>query len=143
MVDKDIILAKAGSVKRHLSRIIEKRNIDLETFKKDVDRQESILFNLQMAVQSCIDLAAHIISEEGLGVPGSTSEMFYLLEENEYLDADITEKMVKAVSFRNLVVHAYGKIELDQVFEVAQKDIQDLNEYLKAIFLKLGLTNNQ
>ncbi len=139
MVDKDIVLAKAGSVKRHLSRIVEKRNIDLETFKKDIDRQESILFNLQMAVQSCIDLAAHIISEEGLGVPGSTSEMFYTLEENGYLGADITEKIVKAVSFRNLMVHEYGKIELDQVFEVAQKDIQDLNEYLKAIFLKLGL----
>lgn len=142
MVDKDIVLAKAGSVKRHLSRIVKKRNIDLETFKKDIDRQESILFNLQMAVQSCIDLAAHIISEEGLGVPGSTSEMFYTLEENGYLDADITEKMVKAVSFRNLIVHEYGKIELDQVFEVAQKDIQDLKEYLKAIFLKLGFTNN-
>lgn len=142
MVDKDIVLAKAGSVKRHLSRIVEKRNIDLETFKKDIDRQESILFNLQMAIQSCIDLAAHIISEEGLGVPGSTSEMFYTLEENGYLDADITEKIVKSVSFRNLIVHEYGKIELDQVFEVAQKDIQDLNEYLKAIFLKLGLTNN-
>ena len=142
MVDKDIVLAKAGSVKRHLSRIVEKRNIDLKTFKEDIDRQASILFNLQMAVQSCIDLAAHLISEEGLGVPGSTSEMFYTLEENGYLDADITEKMVKAVSFRNLMVHEYGKIELDQVFEVAQKDIQDLNEYLKAIFLKLGLTNN-
>ena len=142
MVDKDIILAKAGSVKRHLSRIVKKRNIDLETFKKDIDRQESILFNLQMAIQSCIDLAAHIISEEGLGVPGSTSEMFYTLEENGYLDTDITEKMVKAVSFRNLMVHEYGKIELDQVFEVAQKDIQDLNEYLKTIFLKLGFTNN-
>jgi uncharacterized protein YutE (UPF0331/DUF86 family) len=142
LVDKDIVLAKAGSVKRHLSRIVEKRNIDLETFKKDIDCQESILFNLQMAIQSCIDLAAHIISEEGLGVPGSTSEMFYTLEENGYLAADITEKMVKAVSFRNLLVHEYGKIELDQVFEVAQKDIQDLNEYLKAIFLKLGLTNN-
>jgi len=142
LVDKDIVLAKAGSVKRHLRRIVEKRNVDLETFKKDIDRQESIFFNLQMAVQSCIDLAAHIISEEGLGVPGSTSEMFYTLEENGYLDADITEKMVKAVSFRNLMVHEYGKIELDQVFEVAQKDIQDLNEYLKAIFLKLGLTNN-
>lgn len=105
---------------------------------KDIDRQESILFNLQMAIQNCIDIAAHIISDEGLGVPGSTNEMFYLLEENGYLDRDITEKMVKAVGFRNLIVHEYAKIELDHVFEIAVKDIKGLNEYLKSIFRKLG-----
>ena len=139
MVDKDLILAKASSVKRHLRRIEEKRNIDLNIFLKDIDLQESILFNLQMAIQNCIDIAAHIISDEGLGVPGSTNEMFYLLEENGYLDRDITEKMVKAVGFRNLIVHEYEKIELGQVFEIAQEDIKDLNEYLKSIFRKLGL----
>ena len=91
-----------------------------------------------MAIQNCIDIAAHIISDEGLGVPGSTNEMFYLLEENGYLDHDITEKMVKAVGSRNLIVHEYEKIELGQVFEIAVKDIKDLNEYLKSIFRKLG-----
>lgn len=141
MVDTDLILAKAGSVKRHLNRIVEKGNTDLETFLGDIDRQESILFNLQMAVQNCIDIAAHIISEEGLGVPGSNNEMFYLLEENGYLSSKVTEKMVKAVGFRNLIVHEYGKVELRQVFEIAQKNIKDLNEYMTALFIKLGIQN--
>jgi len=93
-----------------------------------------------MAIQNCVDIAAHIISEEGLGIPGSTNEMFYLLEENGYLDRDLTEKMVKAVGFRNLIVHEYGNIELNQVFDISQKDITDLNEYLKLIFKKIGLS---
>jgi uncharacterized protein YutE (UPF0331/DUF86 family) len=94
-----------------------------------------------MAVQNCIDIAAHIISDEGFGVPGSTNEMFYLLEENSYLDKEITEKMVKAVELRNLVVHEYSKLDLDRIFEVAQKDITDLQEYLKSIFEKLGIAD--
>ena len=139
MVDTDLILAKAGSVKRHLNRVFEKRKTDLRTFLKNIDIQESVLFNIQMAIQNCIDIAAHIISDEGFGVPGSTNEMFYLLEENGYLDNEITEKMVKAVGLRNLVVHEYGKIDLERIFEVTQKDIIDLNEFLKSIFKKLGL----
>ena len=139
MVDNDLILAKASSVKRHLRRIEEKRNIDLKTFLNDIDRQESILFNLQMAIQKCVDIAAHIISDEGFGVPGSTNEMFYLLEENGYLPGDITEKMVKSVGFRNLIVHEYDKIDLGLVYEIAKNDIKDLNEYLKSIFRRLGL----
>jgi uncharacterized protein YutE (UPF0331/DUF86 family) len=106
---------------------------------RDIDRQESILFNLQMAIQNCIDIAAHIISEEGFGMPGSTNEMFYLLEENGYIDTGMTDKMVKAVGFRNLIVHEYGKVELQHVFEVAQDNIEDLNEYLRSILKKSGL----
>ncbi len=139
MVDKDLIIAKASSVKRHLSRIKEKRDTDIETFLKDLDRQESILFNLQMSIQNCIDIAAHIISEEGVGVPGSTNEMFYLLEDNGYISVDITETMVKAVGFRNFIVHEYGRVELKQVFEVAKKEIEDLEKYLLSIFSKLGI----
>ncbi len=141
MVDRDLILAKAGSVQKYLSRVMEKRDTELQIFLKDLDRQESILFNLQMAIQNCIDIAAHIISEEGFGVPGSTNEMFYLLEANGYLDSELTEKMVKAVGFRNLIVHEYGKIELKQVFEVAQQDIKDLGEYLISIFKKSGFAD--
>ncbi|MBW1851900.1 MAG: DUF86 domain-containing protein [Deltaproteobacteria bacterium] len=139
MVDKDLVLTKAGSVMNRLRRIITKRDTDLHTFLKDMDRQESILFNIQMAVQNCIDIAAHIVSDEGFGVPGSTNEMFYLLEENGYLSSELTEKMVKAVGFRNLILHEYAKLELEQVFEIIQEDINDLSEYLKSIFDKLGL----
>ena len=38
------------------------------------------MLNLQQAIQNCIDIAAHIVAENDLGVPGSTAEMFYLLE---------------------------------------------------------------
>ena len=139
MVDKDLLLAKASSVKRHLKRVKEKSKVDSKAFLADVDGQEIVMFNLQMAIQNCVDIAAHIISEEGLGIPDSISEMFYLLEENGYLDKRLTEKMVKAVGFRNLIVHEYAKIEHKQVFDIAHKDVSDLNEYLRSIFKKLGI----
>lgn len=141
MIDRDILLSKAEAIRRHIKRVIDKRNVDIEAFIKDIDRQESILFNLQMAIQNCIDMAAHIISEEGLGVPSSAGEMFYLLEENGYLDRDITEKMIKAVGFRNIMVHEYGRIDLKQVFQFAQKDVEDLNQYIASIFERLGFTS--
>jgi uncharacterized protein YutE (UPF0331/DUF86 family) len=141
VVDSDLILAKAGAVKSHLNRVFEKRNVDLKGFLEDIDRQESILFNIQVAVQNCIDIAAHIISENGLGVPGSMTEMIYLLEKHGYLTHDLAERMIKAVGFRNLIVHEYGKLELEQVYKIARDDITDLNEYLKAIIKKLGLTD--
>ena len=137
MVDKDLIFAKAGSIRRHCKRAAEKARIDLDSFKADLDRQESVLFNLQMAIQNCIDVAAHIVSEEGYGVPGSASEMFYMLEENKLLQHKHTETMVKAVGLRNLIVHEYGRIDIERIHHVAQYEISDLLAFTQDIMEKI------
>ena len=139
MIDKNLIMAKAGKVDAHLRRIKAKRSAKLEEFLGDLDIQESILFNLQMAVQNCIDIAAHVISDEELGVAGSTNEMFYILQENGYLTQELTDKMVAAVDFRNLVIHEYAKIDLKKVYQIAHEDVDDLEENLRAIFRKCGI----
>ena len=139
MIDKSLIVAKAEKVDAHLRRIKVKRSVAVEEFLGDLDRQESILFNLQMAIQNCIDIAAHVISDEDLGVADSTNEMFYMLEENGYLTRELTEKMVAAVGFRNLVVHEYGKIDLTKIYQIANQGIGDLEEYLRTVMKKCGI----
>lgn len=136
MVDSDVILAKAGAVKKYLKRIKKVSSISLQTFLDDIDVQDIILFNIQLAVQNCIDIAAHIISTEDMGIPGSTNEMFYLLEKNNYIKNLLTEKMVKAAGFRNLIVHEYGKLDLERAYNISQNDINDLDEFLKEILKK-------
>lgn len=79
MVDRDLIVSKAGLVRKHLLRVEEKCPQELETFLNSVDQQDIVSFNLQVAIQNCIDMAAHIVSEEGVTVPGSINEMFYFL----------------------------------------------------------------
>lgn len=139
MVRKDILFAKADAVKKHLKRLEPLAQMPANTFLEDIDAQDIALFNIQLAIQNCIDIAAHVISDEGLGVPGSTNEMFYCLEENGYIDRQLTEKMVRAVGFRNLVVHEYGKLDLQRAHQIVQSDVQDLNEFLRAVFRQSGV----
>jgi uncharacterized protein YutE (UPF0331/DUF86 family) len=139
MVDRDLVIAKAASVRAHLDRIAEKTADGAQAFLQDPDRQDVVAFNLHLAVENCIDIAAHVISENGWGVPGSASEMFYILEERGMLDPRLTERMVKAVGLRNLIVHEYGAIHLDRLFATVLKDLDDLTAFLSAIFGKLGI----
>ena len=139
MVDRDLIITKADAIKKHVDRAMKKSQVDVVDFKNDRDRQDIVLFNLQMAVQNCIDIAAHIISDEGFGVPGSNNEMFYLLEENGYIGTPVVEKMIAAVGFRNLVVHEYGKLELEEVYKISRNDIKDLLMFVVTVFKKAGI----
>jgi len=133
MVDKDLLFAKISSVKKHLNRMKKQAGTTLSEFLNDADAQDIILFNLQLAIQNCIDIAAHIVSEEVMEVAGSTSEMFYYLEENEVIKQQLTEKMIKAVGLRNLIVHEYGNLDMKIVYEASRHDIKDLNDFLKAV----------
>ena len=139
MVDRDLVIAKVASVRVHLDRIAAKTGFDFQVFLGDVDRQDIVAFNLSLAVENCIDIAAHIISENGWGVPGSASEMFVLLRDKGILDPELTERMIKAVGLRNLIVHEYGKIDLKMLFATVRNDLNDLDSYLAQIFRKLDI----
>jgi uncharacterized protein YutE (UPF0331/DUF86 family) len=139
MIDKNVIVDKASRVERHLKRIREKRNVDLNQFLDDIDLQDIVLFNLQISIQNCIDIASHIISDDELGVAGSTSEIFYILQENGYIDSKLTDKIISAVGFRNLVAHEYGNLDLKIVYKIVHEDIEDIASFIKAILKKCGI----
>lgn len=137
-MSRNTLWAKISALEFHQKRIKEKRSVPLEAFLSDLDRQESILFNLQMAVQNCIDMAAHIVSEQQMGLAGSTNELFYLLEERGIIDPKVTERMVRAVGFRNLLVHEYGKIDLEMVFRAAHENLEDLMLFSQIVAKRFG-----
>jgi uncharacterized protein YutE (UPF0331/DUF86 family) len=47
--------------------------------------------------------------------------------------------MIKAVGLRNLIVHEYGKVDLQRIFDAVHSDLHDLNDYLVMLFKKIGL----
>jgi uncharacterized protein YutE (UPF0331/DUF86 family) len=138
MIFKEILWSKIEAAHRHLERIRVKREVAFEDFLHDLDRQESVLLNLQMVIQNCIDLAAHVVSEEGLGIAGSTDELFHLLEDRGIVSRELTERMVLAVGFRNVVVHEYTRVDLELVFRVCHDDLKDLEAFLRVLGERYG-----
>jgi uncharacterized protein YutE (UPF0331/DUF86 family) len=136
MVDRAIMTAKIGQIERCLARIQSKRPASLQLFMNDQDCQDIVIFNLIQALQGCIDLAAHIVSDEGFGMVGSTNEFFYRFQEQGLITAELTEKMVGAVGFRNLCVHEYGRVDLERVYEIAVKGLSNIREFVQMIVWK-------
>ena len=66
--------------------------------------------------------------------------MFYLLENNGYITSQLTEKMIKAVGLRNLIVHEYDKIDLTRLFEIVHKDTKDINDFIVSILKRLDIS---
>ena len=93
MVNRDIILAKIIHIQKSLERLQAKKEISLENFIKDQDAQDIVLFNLQTAIQGCIDIASHIVSDNNWGVPENLGGLFDILNGKKII-SDKTKKIM-------------------------------------------------
>ena len=140
MVDPDIIYEKTAIIQRCLKRIQEVTDLDPRKLD-DIDVQEIFILNLLRVVQTAIDLAAHIIADEGLGLPGSLREHFRLLKDAGVMSGNIAEKMEAMVGFRNIAVHEYQNISVDMLKSILEHGLIDLETYYKSILHYFGLSS--
>ncbi len=138
MADPDIIQAKIAITQRSLKRISDTTGLKSETLS-DLDCQDIFVLNLQRAIQAAIDCAAHIIADEGLGLPLSLKEHFSILATEKILSENLAKKMQAMVGFRNIAVHEYENINIDILKNILDHHLQDLEEFNTAIFKHTGL----
>ncbi|MBI4366086.1 MAG: DUF86 domain-containing protein [Deltaproteobacteria bacterium] len=140
MVDKDVVFEKIGQIQNGLRRIQERTQGSSESLH-DIDTQDIFVLNLQRAVQSCIDLAAHIIADEGLGLPADLKENFLLLERAGLIRAAVSERLQKMVGFRNIAVHDYTAIDVTVLRAVLANNLRDLEEFYSAVLQHFHLSD--
>jgi len=58
-----------------------------ETLRRDVREQRFTLHTLQLAAQAALDVASHVVSDEGLGEPATNRDLFGLLARHRWIDA--------------------------------------------------------
>jgi len=136
MVKRSLITAKIMMAEEFIRRVREKLPPSYEAFAADRDAQDLVLFNLTQAIQSCIDIAAHIVSDDALGYAGSMNEFLYLLRDHRIIGVELMERLVQAVGFRNVCVHGYADLDFEVAYRAAATGVTDLEDFIAAIVKK-------
>lgn len=136
-MDRLIVERKLDALQRCLARVASKRPRTVAQLEADIDLQDVLVLNLTRAVQTCVDLAAHLLSDVPLPPPDTMGEAFDRLAQARLLDADLALRMKKAVGFRNIAVHAYDSIEWHIVFAIATKHLRDFEEFARTVVVQM------
>ena len=139
MVDREIIRTKIAQIQHRLRRLQEKRSAPLELFQTDEDLQDIVLRNLQNAIQGCVDLASHIVVDEGWAVPPTQAGLFQTLSDHQVITVDEAARMKGMVGFRNIVVHEYAAVDMKKVHEILTDRLRDVERFLQKVILYAGL----
>lgn len=125
MVERDVVLAKLGTIDRCLARIEEangKRRADL----LPADVEDITVINLQRAVQAATNLAIHVVATEGYGTPDSMADAFTLLERRGMIESELAENLRRMMEFRNRSIYEYTSIDPDIVQGIVENRLGDL-----------------
>lgn len=136
-MDKEVLLNKLESLRRCIKRVQDKTPGSPELLGSNFDLQDIIVLNLERAVQICVDVGLHIISDLEIPVPDTMAGTFTSLNKAGYLDDELTGRMTKAVGFRNTAVHAYQEMDWEIVYRIITEHLDDFRDFSRQIMIAI------
>jgi uncharacterized protein YutE (UPF0331/DUF86 family) len=84
------------------------------------------------SIEGCVDVAHHICSSESWRAPDTNADAIRLPGRHAVLNADLAQRVAKAVGFRNVLVHQYAEVD-DQIVVHALADLNDLRLFVSQV----------
>lgn len=108
-------------------------SVTREEYSRDWKVQRIVERTLQMMIETCADIANHIISDRGYRTPDNYGDTFLVLHENGALKNDLFEIMLKMARFRNIVVYQYDTVDEAIVIGILRYNLNNFTAYRDAI----------
>ena len=132
-MDQLIIDQKLESLRRCAMRLQARCPDSAKALAADIDAQDIVSLNLTRAIQLCVDIAAHWLSQQtASSSPQTMGQTFALLAEAGKIDAALAQRLRQAVGFRNIVVHNYEAVEWEIVFHLCRTGLSDFQDFARA-----------
>ena len=124
MLDRERVLAKIDELEGYLREIEQVKPTSLEEYKK-IEKKRSCERLLQLSIECMIDICALMVTGLRLGLPSEEDDLFERLEQARIISPIMKETLRKIKAFRNILVHEYGRIDDQLVYEVLQSRLND------------------
>lgn len=108
-------------------------NTTVEAFVANEDSRLIAERLLQLACESCIDMANHVISDRGGEQPDSYRQAFAELARMGLVSADLAAALQQRTAMRNILVHSYLPVGPAKVHAVVTQRLDDLEAFAVAI----------
>ena len=132
-MDSNVVTNKIDSLIRCINRIEEKKPENINVLESDYDLQDILILNLERAVQNCVDIGSHILSDYNYPAPKTMAEVFKQLSEIGLINKELSANLRASVGFRNIAVHEYQTIDWNIVYSITTKHIKDFKKFVSIV----------
>lgn len=130
---KERVFEKLKEIEESLDLIGSNLPESLDEFKKLGLAKDGIYKRLENCIENLIDIFSMIYSDLDLGIPSDDDDILKRLKENKTFGDEIITLVKDMKGLRNLLIHKYGKIDDDIVFELLTEHLSDFDKVNKEI----------
>lgn len=131
MIDSDLVAKKLALIETCVQQL--RTLARPEKIRADIRERRFVEHTLQIAIQSALDVASHIVSDERLGEPETNRDLFDLLVRAGKLPDGLAISLRDMAGFRNVLVHGYQDVDLGILEDVLQHHLGDLLSFVSAV----------
>lgn len=139
MVKPDVVTKKVARATEWLREAEEILSWPADKFLSDKKSRDVATFYLFLAIQECIDLAAHWVVDARWGSPDEAGAMFEVLADHRVINRNLTEKLRGAVGLRNLIAHGYSLVDHGRIQNEYREGVKALRKFLALVADEAGL----
>lgn len=137
MVDSNVILKRVGRIRKCVATLEMIRRTHSESkFMADEMVQAAAERNLQVAIQSVLDICNHAVADMKLEVPDEEKQAFQILASHKLIPKRLAETLTSMTGMRNVLVHEYLEVDHVRLYAIMKDHLGDFEKLIKAV-LKL------
>lgn len=129
MIDLDQIDSVFTNLEIYQNQLRQLAELSLAEMEEDLLKQGAAKYYLQVAVESCLDVANHLIARLGFRAPESYADSFTVLAENRVVDDDFLPTLHQMARMRNRLVHLYWDIDAEVLHTTLRKNLGDFDRF--------------
>lgn len=109
-----------------------KKSISVADIKREKSKEWALRYGFLESIQIVIDVSCHLVVHKNLGNANTYSDCIGCLKRFDYIDEDLEIKLKGMVGLRNILVHEYVDIDLDQLYQMLDY-LEDFQLFVKAM----------
>lgn len=138
MPDRQLIKKKISLIDQYLKELRPLAKLTIKQFLGDYKIYRTTERNLQLIVDTAVDINNHLIISRRLPPPDDYYQSFVKLGELKILPLAFARQIAKSTGLRNRLVHAYENIDLARIFKDLSSDLRDYQKYNQYILKHLN-----
>jgi len=137
VVDLELVRKNANELETALSHLRTALDLSREAYVADVLRQWAVNFSVILVVEYASTINAEVAASAGFPATGY-HDAFENAAHAGWVDHAVANRLAPLTSLRNRLVHAYGKVRVESVYDDVRASLSHWQAYLEGIFKKLA-----
>src|SRR5438094_10666560 len=136
LVDSSVILKRIGQIRKCVATLETiRRKHTKKQFLNDEMVQAAAERNVQVAVQSVLDICNHVVADMKLEVPDEEKQAFQIMASHKLIPKRLAETLT-SMTGSNVLVHEYLEVDHVCLYAIMKDNLGDFEKLIKAV-LKL------